>query len=476
MATQEDVKELLEAWKGVVAEEMMPIIAASGDRLEGNIYCKCGESRYDPGFLPKQTNMATLARLAASASVSESQSQSHTHTRTHKHKHKHDHKPRVLEIGFNSGFSALLMLMASPDIVMTCVDIASHAYTVPCFQYVARRFPGRIQLIVGDSTKVLPQLMARYARYDLIHIDGCHQPEIATLDVIHSASLGAPGCTYVMDDTDADYIRDIWVRHGEAAGLVPHAPAGLMPTQVHDVRRSPRLAYYTVFCGPTGHIADVVGHPPSNRHPCFYFTDNPITLARASAAGWIAIRLEGGGGATKPVGDTVHDDVASATRAKPLKAAPHLRPELACFEYTIYIDTKRTLDDKGAYAAIRTLSRTGKALLVKCHPSRDRGVGIEFARAMTLPRYAVQRDRIQRYVACYASVGLDLETAGNVWTTLVVRDMRHPVCAEVSDAWMRHIELCGIECQISFYFIRQIYTAVVHVDDTEHDTEVSSHF
>lgn len=87
----------------------------------------------------------------------------------------------ILEIGFNSRFSVLLLLLSShPSVKITCVDINYHKYTMPCFNIIKELFPDRIEIILGSSVDVLPKLNKKY---DLIHIDGCHLTEIAEIDI-----------------------------------------------------------------------------------------------------------------------------------------------------------------------------------------------------------------------------------------------------------------------------------------------------
>lgn len=62
----------------------------------------------------------------------------------------------VMEIGFNSGFSTLLMLISNPNIHITCYDLGEHKYTIPCYQKLREIFKDRINIIIEDSRKTLP--------------------------------------------------------------------------------------------------------------------------------------------------------------------------------------------------------------------------------------------------------------------------------------------------------------------------------
>ena len=445
----------LDAWRSFVEKVLMPTAIAAGEKIEGSIFCRCGMVDYSDEFLDKQVNMVALAKAADAQAPAPG--------------------PIALEIGFNAGYSAALLLIACPRLRLTCVDIGDHGYTRPCFEKLAEAFPGRVDLVIGDSRIVVPMLRSMTPmsqRYDLVHVDGCHFPEVASLDIANCGRLLAPGALVVMDDTDADFLRRVWLVESTKQCIValPEGGAsipGLVPTVFHDVRRAARLAFYTVFCGPAGHVADSVLRPPSERHPCYYYSNSAGTLARASDAGWIAIDVS----SECPPWD---DEVMSASQAKPFKAVPHRRPELARYDFTVYVDSKCTVDLTGTGAAIDKLVSQGKAVLVKRHPDADIGVDHEFNRAMTLPRYASQRHKISSYITRKfdgTNGTVATNALPNVWTTLVVRDMRHPKCREIGEAWMRDIESCGIECQISFFFLRQTFADAVVVDETD-DTPV----
>ena len=61
----------------------------------------------------------------------------------------------VMEIGFNSGFSTLLMLISNTNMHITCFDLGEHSYTLPCYEKIKETFGDRISIVIGDSTKTL---------------------------------------------------------------------------------------------------------------------------------------------------------------------------------------------------------------------------------------------------------------------------------------------------------------------------------
>ena len=75
----------------------------------------------------------------------------------------------ILEIGFNAGHSALVMLLANDTSVITVVDINEHPYVEDCFKYLAQHFPNRLNFYPGKSEAVVSTLQGPF---DLFHIDG----------------------------------------------------------------------------------------------------------------------------------------------------------------------------------------------------------------------------------------------------------------------------------------------------------------
>jgi predicted O-methyltransferase YrrM len=113
----------------------------------------------------------------------------------------------VMEIGFNSGFSTLLMLLTNPNMHITCFDLGEHRYTIPCYEKLKETFGERINIIIGDSTQTLKN---DTTIYDLIHIDGGHAINVADSDIINSYRLSKTGTILIMDDYDFPHLHHLW--------------------------------------------------------------------------------------------------------------------------------------------------------------------------------------------------------------------------------------------------------------------------
>lgn len=106
---------------------------------------------------------------------------------------------RVLEIGFNAGHGALLMLASNPGLEYWGVDIGRHEYTAPAAAHLTAT--GRVKVVIGDSARVLPVLRVEEVEpFDLIHVDGAHDLPSAIADLLNARELLAQSGTMIVDD------------------------------------------------------------------------------------------------------------------------------------------------------------------------------------------------------------------------------------------------------------------------------------
>ena len=164
-----------------INDYLLPIINNCGELLEGNIFMIHNTSNYTDIFLNKAKNISNLVL--------------------------NKNIRNVMEIGFNSGFSTLLMLLSNPNMQITCFDLGFHKYVIPCYEKLKEVFGDRINIIIGDSIETLQNI---HDKYDLIHIDGGHSTEIANSDIINSYKLSKQGTILIMDDYDFDNLHNLW--------------------------------------------------------------------------------------------------------------------------------------------------------------------------------------------------------------------------------------------------------------------------
>jgi predicted O-methyltransferase YrrM len=108
----------------------------------------------------------------------------------------------ALEIGFNAGHSAELFLKDTA-LDLTSFDIGRWNYTSAAKEYMDETYPLRHELIIGDSTKTVPEFIKNNPnkKFDLIYIDGGHDIKIAKADIKNCRKLAHRKTIVIMDDT-----------------------------------------------------------------------------------------------------------------------------------------------------------------------------------------------------------------------------------------------------------------------------------
>ena len=198
----------IETTKQIINNHLLPIIFKCGEPLEGNIFMNHQTTTYTDDFIHKVKNISSLV---LNRTIS-----------------------KVMEIGFNAGFSTLLMLVSNPNITISCFDLGEHSYTKPCFEKLQELFPDRLTIIYGDSTKTLP-LVSSDIKYDMIHIDGGHSTDVAENDIIYSYSLCKQGTILIMDDYNFSNLHQLWDTYIKKLNL-KSVDMLIYPTPFHDVK------------------------------------------------------------------------------------------------------------------------------------------------------------------------------------------------------------------------------------------------
>ena len=72
-------------------------------------------------------------------------------------------------------------------------------------------------------------------------------------------------------------------------------------------------------------------------------------------------------------------------------------------------------------------------------------------------RYYIQRERYYNYIMKQLKNGLYVNTLYHCITGLLIRNMKHKKIIELNQTWYNHILECGIQCQISFFFVKQLF-------------------
>jgi hypothetical protein len=139
----------------------------------GNVYFHNIADPYFLELVPKQVNLFEAAR----------------------------HASKALEIGFNAGHSAAIMLLGNPRLRVRAFDTGQLAYTRPCLDFLNDLFGDRITLVAGPSQVTVP--LDEEDGYDLVHIDADHTFAAVAADLANTLPKCVIDAVVIMDDYEA---------------------------------------------------------------------------------------------------------------------------------------------------------------------------------------------------------------------------------------------------------------------------------
>jgi predicted O-methyltransferase YrrM len=164
----------------------------------------------------------------------------------------------VAETGFNAGHSSIALLLSGPKTRVVSFDMGEHPYVESAKAFLDNLFPGRHTLILGDSRETVPA----YGRarpdvvFDLVYVDGGHDYEVASADVVNFGRLVRESAGVVVDDLAP---WEVWgagpARAWEEAidsGLIHNHSLYMQPAPDEPVRRIDRMEPPTYRIWGTG--------------------------------------------------------------------------------------------------------------------------------------------------------------------------------------------------------------------------------
>ena len=167
---------------------------------------------------------------------------------------------------------------------------------------------------------------------------------------------------------------------------------------------------------------------------------------------WIAIYDD------KP---TTDDVIQSNMVGKHIKTMPHEYAILREYAYLCYLDSKvEKVNERFVESFItKYFIDQNYALLLREHQFVSPCVWNEYVESIIhQARYRMESQRYLDYIRGQLTTsGMSQITKQHAQCGFLIRNMRHPKTNEISTTWYRHIQECGIQDQISFFFVKQLF-------------------
>lgn len=216
------------------------------------------------------------------------------------------------------------------------------------------------------------------------------------------------------------------------------------------------LAFYTYFYGSDTNDAYIIPPLPTENYPCYFFTNNKNLNTILKNTKWINIFDD------KPTND---DLIESNMIGKHIKTMPHLYENLNTFDYLCYLDTKLPqINVNFVYNMINSFFlKNNYALLLREHWFIKESVWNEYYESIKQHRYSLQSQQYQDYIKKQIQKGLSETTIHHAACGFLIRNMKHPKIKEINKIWYENILECGIQDQISFFFVKQLFEKDIYI-------------
>jgi hypothetical protein len=215
------------------------------------------------------------------------------------------------------------------------------------------------------------------------------------------------------------------------------------------------LAFYTYFYGSNNNTAFKIPELPSLKYKCYYYTNNLSIIEFLKKTNWIGIYDN------KPTED---DLIESCMVGKHIKTMPKEYQELQDYDYLCFLDSKLDKVNEAFVEdyIVKYFIQQNYALLLRKHWGGHNSVWDEFNGSMNQHRYVLEREKYKKYINNQVNNGLSEITESYCACGFLIRNMKHEKMIEINNTWYQHIQECGIQDQISFFFVKQLFNDWIH--------------
>jgi hypothetical protein len=223
---------------------------------------------------------------------------------------------------------------------------------------------------------------------------------------------------------------------------------------VFYIKKKYNLAYYTAYIGNNLNEACKIPPIPSDIYDCYYYTNNPLIYEKLKKTSWIPRFVEM---------EMTDDSTKSNFLFKSFKTCPHNYEDLIKYDYLIYMDSKLGKINEDVIFNILNNEMNNYDMILREHPFIQNKVLDEFHESMKQQRYFVQKEQIENYINKQLGLGLKDTISEHAACGFVIRKMNENT-KKIGEEWLKHIQECGIQDQISFFFVRQLFHGIKTVN------------
>jgi hypothetical protein len=206
------------------------------------------------------------------------------------------------------------------------------------------------------------------------------------------------------------------------------------------------IAFVTGYIG----TSDTKLPNKSNIYDSYFITNNKHIYNKAKEKGWIAKYVS-----QIPLRNqsNIRNAIKNTMSAKIMKLFPQQFVDKQ-YDYIVWSDHKFTPNIDGIEKSIENMN---VSMYLHRHPFLNNIIQEYDYSIKWQPRYKLQQIQYISYIKKQIKNRLSTTHARHYQCGLIIYNIKHSHTAKIQQLWANHIQMCGIQDQISFNFVQQIY-------------------
>jgi hypothetical protein len=125
----------------------------------------------------------------------------------------------------------------------------------------------------------------------------------------------------------------------------------------------------------------------------------------------------------------------------------------------MWLDSKIGKLDENIISNLISEHSLDNDMILRKHPWTGPYIWIEIDVSLKQERYKPLSDQMHTYIYKQVENGLKDTTSWHAACTVIIRKMTEN-SAKINNEWYKHILECGIQDQVSFFFVKQLFSRI----------------
>lgn len=223
--------------------------------------------------------------------------------------------------------------------------------------------------------------------------------------------------------------------------------------------KSSKLAYYTCFFGDINNMSFLIPKLPSTEHDCYYFTNNHTMYGLLMNTDFIPVLVD--------YAINCDSNELDIMKSKHVKCNLFDLNLLNSYEYICWFDNKLEVFHENIEATVNELQNSEQSIVLVKHPFCEKYNNIwdEYNLSISSEKYKREAEKYVNYINAMINNGYKQENKGYYpYSGLFIRK-NNQISKSFSLDWFNNIGQCGIQCEISLFFVLQDYNDKIKMID-----------